>query len=137
MLAASVMQSLPDLLLHFRHALGGVHVVKQAEPPVVSNQGRRLLFVRPQPRRYNFFAVVRPLKKLAAVHIAAPLGLRGTVVEIINLSARLARAPASDAPENQGRIDRQMNHDRPPETMLLQQLAQVLRLSDGARKTVE
>src|SRR5690348_12168799 len=137
MLAACLVQSLPDLLFHFAHALGRVHVVKQAQPPVVRNQGRCLLLIRTQPRRHNFYAVVRPLKKLSAVKIAAPLGLRGTVVEIINLAARLARAPAGDAPENQSRIDRQMNHDRPPETMLLQQLTQVLRLSDGTRKAVE
>ena len=137
MLAARVVQSPPNLLFHFFHALRGVHIVKQAQPSVVRHQRLGLLVIRLQPRRYNFFPVVRPLQQFPAIVVAAPFCLWRALVKIINLAARLAHAPASDAPENQSRIDDQMNHERPPKSMLLQQLAQVLRLSDGPRKSVE
>src|SRR5580658_5951271 len=137
MLTSRVVESLQNLLFDFFHALRGVHLVKQAQPPVVRNQRLGLLVIRLQPRRYNFFPVVRPLQQLAAVRIAAPFDSRRTFEEIVNLAARLAHAPAGDAPENQVRINDQVNHERTPESTLLQQLAQVLRLSDGSRKTVE
>src|ERR1700675_932741 len=137
MLAARVVQRPQNLLFHFFHALRGVHIVKQAQPSVIRNQWLGLLLVRPQPRPYNFFPVVRPLLELPAVTIAASFDLRRALEKIVNLAPRLARPPAGDAPENERRIDQQVNHERPPIPMLLQQLAQILRLSDGSRKSVE
>src|ERR1700676_4116683 len=135
MLAARVVQRPQNLLFHFFHALRGVHIVKQAQPSVIRNQWLGLLLVRPQPRPYNFFPVVRPLLELPAVTIAASFDLRRALEKIVNLAPRLARPPAGDAPENERRIDQQVNHERPPIPMLLQQLAQILRLSDGSRES--
>src|SRR5579859_5657660 len=137
MFPARLVQGSPHLLFHVFHALGGVHVVEQTQPPVISNQWRCLLLVSPQPRSYNFFPVVRPLQELAAVMIAASFDLRRALEKIINLATGLAQAPAGDPPENQGGIDHQVNHERPPVTMLLPQPAQIPRPSDGSPKPVK
>src|SRR5580704_7411842 len=137
MLAARLVQSPPNLLLHFFHTLRGVHIVKQAQPPVISDQRLCLLLVRPQPRPYNLFPVVRPLPKLSTVVVTASFDFRRALEKIINLASRLACPPARYAPEDERCIDQQVNHERPPIPMLLQQLAQVLRLSDGPRKPVK
>src|ERR1700722_511590 len=100
MLAARVVQSPPNLLLHLFHAPRGVHVVKQAQPPVISGQRLCLLLVGPQPRPYNLFPVVRPLHEFATVVVAASFGFRRALEKIINLTARLACPPARYAPEN-------------------------------------
>jgi hypothetical protein len=50
--------------------------VKQAQPPVIRHQGRRLFLVRLQPWLYYFFAIVRPLEQLATIDIANSFILR-------------------------------------------------------------
>ncbi len=86
--------ALQNLLPHFFHALCRIHRIQQPQPLVVRDQGRSLLLVRGQTRRYDFFAVIRPLNQFAAVVIALPCNLWRIIVNIVNLAANLAEPAA-------------------------------------------
>ena len=55
------------LPLHFIDALRGVDLVQASQPAVIRDQRLGLPFVRLQPGPDNFFAIIRPLLKLAAI----------------------------------------------------------------------
>src|SRR6202050_337392 len=129
--------NLVDPPLYIRHTLRSIHRVQPAQPLVVRNQRRGLLLVSVQPRRHNFFAIVRPLLEFAAVGVAASLHLWRSVENIINLAANLARSPAGDSPQHQRRADAPLNHQRRFVAMLRQQDTQILRLRHRARKAIE
>src|SRR5207249_1177535 len=134
---ARIADNLEHALLHFFNALRGVHVVQAPEPPVVRHQRLGQLLVSLEPRRYNFFPVVRPLYQLSTVIVAAAIHFWRALVNIINLVAHLTHAPAGDAFQHQRRIQRKMHHQRRPVTVLPQQDTQVLRLRDGPGKPVK
>src|SRR5580704_1534021 len=129
--------ALPDLLLHFLNTLARVDIFQRSQPPVVTHQRRGLLLVRMQSRCYHFFTIVRPLNQLAAIYIANAFDLRRAVENIINLAALTADPSPGQPPHQDRRPDDHVNHERLLQSMLLQQLAQVPRLSDRPRKTVE
>src|ERR1700692_5022151 len=81
---------LENPLRNLFHALSRVHIFQAPQPPVVGCQRRGHLGVRFEPRRYDFFAVIRALHQLAAVSVADPRYLRGAIVNIVNLATRLA-----------------------------------------------
>src|SRR5262249_61544179 len=56
---------------------------------------------------------------------------------VVNPPRYLADRAAGEPLQQQLKLDHQMNHNRAPKTVLAQQLAQVLRLRDGPRKTIE
>src|SRR6266404_4631401 len=125
------------LPLHFVDALRGVHLVQASQPPVIRYQRLGLPFIRLQPRPDNFFAIVRPLLQLAAILVAAQIAFRRAHVNIINLPAYLAHAPAGDPPQQQLRINHKVHHQRRLVPILPQQTHQVLRLRHGPGKPVK
>src|SRR5215468_8488765 len=108
--------SLAHGLLHLPrdlcHTLRSIYLVKPPEPPVVDHQRLRLLLVGLQPRGDNLFPVVRALLELSTIVIAAKVGLRWAFVNIVNLAAHLTHPPSGDTPQQQRRIDREINDDR-------------------------
>src|SRR5258707_39285 len=130
-------QNVEPLPLHFVDAFRGVHLVQATQPAVIRHQRLGLLFIRLQPGSDNFFAIVRPLLQLAAILVAAQIAFRRALVNIINLPAYLAHAPAGDPPQQQLRINHKVHHQRRLVPILPQQTHQVLRLRHGPGKPVK
>ena len=109
------------LPLHVFNALRRVDLVQAAQPAVIRRQRRGLLLVRLQPRADNLFPVIRPLLQLAAIVVATQIAFRPALVNILNLPAPFAHAPAGDPLQQQRRIDDKMHHQRRLVAVLPQQ----------------
>src|SRR5690554_1572190 len=119
------------------HGPGGVDANRLALRAVVVDQGRGVAGVDPQPFGHGLGPVVLALEQLPAAAVADPFPRRRIEVDVPDLAAAAAGAPAGEPPDHLVVVDHQLQYHVQSGPQVGEQLVQGHRLRDGTRKTVQ